>query len=51
MKEKVCIVKHVEDEGPGLLGDYFLHLGSGTSSCLRFSGATPCPTASIPYRA
>lgn len=27
MNEKVCVVKHVEDEGPGLLGDYFARLG------------------------
>jgi GMP synthase-like glutamine amidotransferase len=27
MNEKICIVKHVEDEGPGLLGDFFQCLG------------------------
>jgi len=27
MNEKVCVVKHVEDEGPGLIGDYFARLG------------------------
>ncbi len=27
MDEKVCVVKHVEDEGPGMLGDYFTRLG------------------------
>lgn len=27
MNEKIYIIKHVEDEGPGLLGDFFRHLG------------------------
>jgi GMP synthase (glutamine-hydrolysing) len=27
MDGRVYVVKHVEDEGPGLLGDYFTHLG------------------------
>jgi GMP synthase (glutamine-hydrolysing) len=41
MNEQILVVKHVEDEGPGLLGDYFTDLGWDVNLIEAFRGDNP----------
>ena len=41
MKGEIYVVKHVEDEGPGLLGEYFRALGWQVRTIEAYRGDTP----------